>query len=298
MWIAVRSRFSAFLKDLELTADQSSDGWTKQLGVGRSVERAYNSGNNDSDYYPGFMVGSWGKQTQVRPPKDIDIFVVLPFSEKQRLDARAGNVQSALLQEVREALSETYPQTQMRADGQVVTVGFNTITVEVVPVFATGAGQYFMPDTNDGGRWKRADPLAQMKFIDQADVAMSGNVRAVTKMLKLWKREKNVPLKSFVLELLVAEYLPLRGNGFYDTYWYDFYVRDFFIFLVGKANTHITIPGTFESYFLGADWLPKAVTARDIAIQACHWEYHDYDVTAGQEWQKIFGSRIPINVQR
>jgi SMODS domain-containing protein len=192
VWIAVRQRFSAFLKDLSLTADQISDGWTKQVGVGRSLQRAY-YGSNAGDYYSGFMVGSWGKQTQVRPPRDVDIFFILPSAEKQRFDARAGNVQSAFLQEVKTAVSETYPQTQMRADGQVVAVAFNTLTIEVVPVFATGIGQYLMPDTNNGGSWKIADPLAQMKFIDAADVAMNGNVRALAKMLKLWKARHRNP---------------------------------------------------------------------------------------------------------
>jgi hypothetical protein len=295
VWIAVRQRFSAFAQELSVTSDQWSDGWAKHVNVGRSLERSY-YGQNAGEYHPGFMVGSWGKQTQVRPPRDVDTFFILPSREKQRFDARVGNVQSALLQEVKQALLTTFPQTDMRGDGQVVSIAFNTITVEVVPVFAHGASQFLMPDANGGGAWKLADPLAQMNYIDQADKAMNGNVRALAKMMKLWKRENRVPLKSFIVELLVAEFLPARGNGFYNYYWYDFYVRDFFAFLVRQANTYITIPGTFEQYYLGSDWLSKAESARDVALQACAWEYHDYDVTAGQEWQKIFGSRIPIHV--
>lgn len=213
-----------------------------------------------------------------------------------RVDARTGNVQSALLQEVKAALLDTFPQTGIRGDGQVVSVGFNSLTVEIVPVFRTPAGQYLMPDSNEGGRWTLADPYAQINYIEAADKAMNGNVRALSKMLKLWKREKNVSLKSFVVELLVAEFLPARGNGEHDAYWYDFYVRDFFLFLVSRANTFVTIPGTFEQFYLGADWLSKAQTARDIALEACRLEYLDHHVSAGLEWQKIFGSRIPIHV--
>jgi hypothetical protein len=296
VWIAVRQRFSAFAQELNLTSDQRSDGWSKHVSVGRSLERSY-YGGNFGEFHPGFMVGSWGKQTQVRPPRDLDAFFILPASEKERFDARTGNVQSGLLQEVKDALATTFPQTDMRGDGQVVAIAFNTITVEIVPVFAQ-AGQFLMPDTNGGGSWRTTDPIAQINYIDQADKAMNGNVRALAKMMKLWKREKNVPIKSFIIELLVAEFLPSRGSGFYDYYWYDYYVRDFLIFLVGKANSFVTIPGTFEQYYLGSDWLPKAVSSRDVALQACSWEYHDYDVTAGQEWQKIFGNRIPIHVTR
>jgi hypothetical protein len=220
---------------------------------------------------------------------------MLPPSVKTRFDARSGNVQSALLQEIKDVLFGTFPQTDMRGDGQVVAVGFNTLTIEIVPVFAAPTGQFYMPDTNNGGRWKIADPIAQINYIENADKATNGNVRALSQMLKHWKREKNVPLKSFIVELLVAEYLPARGNGFYDAYWYDWYIRDFFHFLVAKANSYVIIPGTYEVYNLGDEWLSKAQSARDSAVQACAWEYADYHVTAGQEWQKIFGNRIQVN---
>lgn len=292
MWIGVRQRFAAFAADLHLTNDQLSDGWTKHVNVGRSLQRAY-YGNNDGDYHPGFMVGSWGKSTQVRPPNDLDAFFILPLAVKERLDQRVGNIQSALLQEVKDALLVTFPQTSMRGDGQVVSVAFNTLTVEIVPVFCSGVSQFTMPDTNNGGRWKVADPIAQIDYIETADKAMNGNVRSLSRMIKLWAREKDVPIKSFIVELMVAQYLPARGNGGYDAYWFDFYVRDFFIFLVGKANSFVTIPGTFEQYFLGDQWLSKAQSARDTALLACAYEYNDLVDAAGQEWQKIFGNRIP-----
>ncbi|WIW57340.1 hypothetical protein LRP31_35005 (plasmid) [Mesorhizobium mediterraneum] len=277
-----------------MTDDQFNDGWTKHINIGRTLERAYYGTNGE--FPPAFMVGSWGKQTQVRPPRDLDAFFVMPQHEKARFDARAGNVQSALLQEVKEALRVTYPNTEMRGDGQVVAIAFNTITVEVLPVFATEYRQYWMPDTHDGGSWKVVDPFAQIGAIETADKAMNGNVRALSKMMKLWKRERNVPLKSFVIELLIAEFLPARGYGGESTFWYDYYVRDFLSFLISKANAVITIPGTFEPYFLGSEWLPKAIAARDIALAACHWEYSDFTVSAGQEWQKIFGPRIAVHV--
>jgi hypothetical protein len=296
MWIAVRERFRRFAADVALTDDQIDDGVTKFTNIGRSLERAY-YGGNFGDHPPAFMVGSWGKRTQLRPPRDLDCFFVMPPAEKARFDARVGNRQSALLQEVKASLAATYPNSQMRGDGQVVEVAFNSLTVEVLPVFSIGNGQFWMPDTNGGGSWKVVDPIAQMNVIHTADTAMNGNVRILSKMMKLWAREQNVPIKSFLLELLVAEFLPARGSGSYDFYWYDFYVRDFLHFLVSKANGYVAIPGTGEYLFLGDDWLYKATRARDNALSACHWEYHDYDVTAGQEWQKIFGTRIQTHVR-
>ncbi len=58
-----------------------------------------------------------GKGTQVRPSADIDIMVEFAPAVFQRFEARVGNRQSQLLQEVKLRLSDSYPQTGMRGDG-------------------------------------------------------------------------------------------------------------------------------------------------------------------------------------
>jgi hypothetical protein len=72
------------------------------------------------------LVGSWGKATRVRPPRDVDLLFTPPLDVFYQFDQRTGNKQSQLLQDVAEALRESYPQTVIRGDGQVVVVGFNT----------------------------------------------------------------------------------------------------------------------------------------------------------------------------
>jgi Second Messenger Oligonucleotide or Dinucleotide Synthetase domain len=295
MWIGVRQRFRRFHEDLVLTRDQIDDGLTKQLGVRQSLQRAYY--DQSAERPPGFVVGSWGKSTAVRPPLDVDIFFELPVAVYHRINGNTGNVQSQLLQEVRDHLLGTYSQTAVRGDGQVVTVGFNTIAVEVVPAFRyDDQGRFYMPDTNDGGRWKLVDPAAEIATIEAADRAASGNARPMAQMLKTWKRECGVPLKSYQVELLVAEFMTSYVYREHDYYWYDWFIRDFFIFLCAKAWANIVIPGTLEVVNLGNDWHSRAVSARDRALKACEYEYNDWTIIAGEEWQKIFGQRIPIHV--
>ena len=292
--MAVRQRFRAFHEDLNLTREQLEDGIGKAVRVTQALERAYNG--RVADQPPLRIVGSWGKGTQVRPSADIDIMVEFAPAVLQRFEARVGNRQSQLLQEVRAFLLDAYPQTGMRGDGQVVMVQFNTITVEVVPVFDLPGGQYLMPDTNDGGRWKAVDPLAQIAMIEDIDTRTNGNTRALTKIIKMWQREKNVPLKSFLIELLVAEFMSTYQHARQDYYYYDWFVRDFLQALVARVGSGVLIPGTEEWVWLGDQWLSKAKTALAAAETACEWERLDYDVTAGQEWQTIFGTRIPIHV--
>jgi hypothetical protein len=295
MWIGVLQRFRRFHADLLLTNDQVTDGLTKQFGVRQCLQRAYY--NESTDNPPGLVVGSWGKRTAVRPPSDVDLFFELPVAVYHRINGNTGNVQSQLLQEVRSHLLGTYPQTAMRGDGQVVTVAFNTIAVEVVPAFRYDEqGRFYMPDTNAGGRWKLVDPVAEMAAIEAADSIANNNVRPMAQMLKTWKRECSVPLKSYQLELLIAEFMTGYVHRKYSYYWYDWFMRDFFIFLCGKTWASLTIPGTGEVINLGSDWHSRALSARDRALKACEYEHQDLTIAAGEEWQKIFGQRIPIHV--
>lgn len=293
MWSGVRQRFSSFHENTLLSENQIADGMGKQLGVRKSLHKAYFDEVTDTPN--GFLVGSWGKNTTVAPPNDVDIFFVLPNEVFHRIETYQGNKQSSLLQEVRGHLLNTYPQTTMRGDGQVVTIGFNTIMVEVVPTFQNN-GQFLMPDTNDGGRWKVVDPYAEIACIDSADAATNGNTRRMVRMLKMWKRHCNVPLKSYQLELLVAEFMSIYHYRSSDYYWYDWFMRDFFVWLTTKAWANLLIPGTYEHVNLGDAWLSKSQTARDRALRACADEYSDFTISAGQEWQKIFGTSIPVHV--
>src|SRR5262249_41189483 len=91
MWVGVRQRFNRFHTDLNPTEDQVADGKTKQLGVRQSLQRAYYGKSTDNP--PGFVVGSWGKRTAVRPPTDVATFFELPPDVYRRIEQTAGNKQ-------------------------------------------------------------------------------------------------------------------------------------------------------------------------------------------------------------
>ena len=168
MWIGVAGRFRRFHDALQLTTAQVEDGLGKQFGVRQCFERIY-WGDTTNDP-PGFIVGSWGKATAIRPPSDVDVFMHLPVDVYERFNGYSHNGQSALLQEIKGHLESTYSQTRMRGDGQVVLVSFNTVEIEVVPVFNyDSAGRWVMPDTHGGGTWKTVNPNEELAAIDRAD---------------------------------------------------------------------------------------------------------------------------------
>lgn len=291
-WQYVRWRFKAFIDNLAITQAQREDGETKQAGVRACLNRHYYG--YSSETANSLLIGSWGKDTRVRPSRDVDILFLLPDHVYWQYQARAGNLQSALLQEVKTVLLGTYPQTNMRGDGQVVVIPFNQTPVELAPGFRCTDGNILICDTNNGGRYTVSTAEAEAASLSASDTYCKGNTRALTQMLKQWQREQNVPLKSFQLERLAAEFLAGWLNNQRDHFWYDWMVRDFFAFLIGRANTYIFMPGTNELVWLGNDWLFKAQTAYRHSLSACEHEYNNQEVLAGQEWQAIFAAAIPL----
>src|SRR5690348_1150549 len=118
--MTVSQRFERFLENIKLTPEQAEDGTTKHGGVRKCLNQYYYSSSSESTN--SMLVGSWGKYTRVRPPRDIDVLFKLPFSVYQRYQAKYGNKQSQLLQEVKGVLEERYSSTRMRGDGQVVVI--------------------------------------------------------------------------------------------------------------------------------------------------------------------------------
>lgn len=291
-WYYVRPRFNALLENLKITDAQAKDGETKHTGVRKALNKHY--WGIESEAANSLLIGSWGKLTRVRPSRDVDVLFLLPSSVYHQYQARADKRQSALLQEVKEVLRTTYSQTAtMRADGQVIVLPFNTMPVEVAVGFRCQDGTIIYCDTNNGGSYKTSTAELEAAEIQASDQRWNGNTRALARMLKQWQRHCDVPLKSFQLERLAIEFLASWQFSHHDVFYYDWMVRDFLIFLIGKANTTLYMPGTYEAVPLGDDWLPKARKAYIAAYSACENEQGNYQVLAGNDWQEIFGTVIP-----
>lgn len=289
--MTTETRFKKLLENLTLTDAQKADGETKHRGVRKCLNTHYY--NSSSETANSMLVGSWGKATRIRPPRDIDVLFQLPYSVYQRFEQRPGNKQSQLLQEVKGVLEKTYPNTNMRGDGQVVVVQFGSYAVEVVPAFALDGGGYWICDTNGGGKYKKTDPDAEMAAVKQSNDASKNNTRDLIRMMKCWQAYCNVPLKSFQIELLVIEFLPSWQHSGRSAVYYDWMTRDFLKFLLSKANGMVFVPGTWEIVWLGDAWKSRAESAVGRAEKACADE-SSYPCLAGGEWQRIYGTDIPM----
>jgi hypothetical protein len=292
-WGYLVRRFEGLLANLTVTDAQFQDAVRGQAGVRRTLNLHY--WGIDSDTANSRLIGSWGKQLQVRPPRDVDVLFTLPWDVYHRFETRAGNRQSQLLQEVRNVLAADYSQTTLRGDGQVVVVNFTATPIELVPAFAFDNGQFWICDTNDGGSYRLTDPSAEVAALEVSDLANAGLTRVLVRILKQWQRYCDVPIKSFQLEHVAVEFLRVWPYS-RDLYWIDWMLRDFFTYLLSRQNGFLLMPGAFHQVALGDAWAPKARTAQAIANRAFYLERDNEDGQAGLAWQSLFGPMIPTFV--
>ena len=286
-------RFSQFLENIRLTDNQKAAGAASRGSVVSTLNWAYYSSTHttsNSQY-----VGSWGKRTRVRPPRDVDVLYTLPNSVYYRYQSRAGNKQSQILQEVKSHLVAQYPYTNIRGSGPVVIVPFAAYNVELIPAFLLDDGQYYICMTDNGGHYKKAAYTAEASAMTTSNDASSGNTRDLIRMMKRWQAYCNVPLKSFHIELTCIDFLNTWRYRGKSSSWYDYMVRDYLEYLVGRKDCYVYAPGTYEMMSLGSAWEPKAKLALSNAKNACSYEASSSWALAGDEWQKLFGTDIPRN---
>jgi hypothetical protein len=290
LWLYVITHFTSFISNLELTMNQRDDAMTKVASVARCLHAYYYQGSFDPSNI--VVVGSYGKGTATRPPSDVDMLYLLPVSEYKRINQLIGNGQSQLLQEVKRTLSYTFPRTELSADGQVVKAPFNSFAIDVVPSFRCDDGIYITCHTPNGGSWRSSNPFAEYRTIAALDTIFENKATHLIKMLKVWKHNCKVPLKSIALEIVVCSFIRWWPHNTQSIYWYDWMVRDFFAYLWQYRNETVEISGIQERINLGDQWASRCESAYSRALKACEYEKQNFRKLAEDEWKKIFGDQF------
>ncbi len=292
MWNYVIPHFTRFLKELELKPEERADAETKADRIARCLWSYYYFDYGEFKPYCYVKVGSYGKGTATRPPSDLDMLFLLPAHEFTRIGQLAGNKQSQLLQEVKGVLEDTFPRTDLRADGQVVVAPFQTYNVEIIPAFLMKDDTYITAHTASGGTWRASNPAVEYQWIQYADSVSAGKATHLIKMLKAWKRECSVDIKSISLEVAACVFVsnwPYRNQ---TLFYYDWLVRDFFEFMLRYRWGWNIVPGTQEKIQLGDAWGSKCESAHQRAVKAERYEHADDGDAAAEEWHKIFGDQF------
>lgn len=137
--------------------------------------------NSESDSSHSRYVGSYGRGTAT-DTSDLDVLIELPNDEYEHFTSMNGNGPSRLLQAVKDSILESYPRTDISADGQVVVVKFSDgMKFEVLPAFqdlnywGEWKGTYIYPDTHMGGNWMTTNPIAEQDAMKQKNAENESN---------------------------------------------------------------------------------------------------------------------------
>ncbi len=290
------AKFNRFLANIELTTAQKKDASERLLAIRLKMASAF----------PGsrcFVVGSYGKNTAIKPPSDLDIMLVLPQTMYEKYTfwkylLSSRNAQSEFLQEVKRTIDTHFPVTELKADRQVIVVKYaSSFSVEIVPCFEIpGTEKFRIADTKSSGNWVETNPYKEAESLTASNKNCDGNTVPLIKMLKSWKRNNAVPLKSFYLEILAQEFMSAYEDKACQPSRYDLLLKEFYRWLYNKSITlfgpYITDPSTDELINIGSEWHNKAERALDWCLEAMSRESKGQSKEATEEWQKIFGKEF------
>jgi hypothetical protein len=268
--------FDAMLRRLRLTKLQRKDARTKYTRVAKLLHSEF----YDTEYNgkTKLLIGSYGKKTNICPPHDVDLLFKIPSEVLAQYQNYEGNGASALLQRVRDILSQTYTTTdKISAWGKVVLVQFadGTHNVEVLPGYDAD-GVFIIPNSEDGGSWESFDAHADLNLVAESHARTGGKARKLIRIIKKWRKlHSSMKMKSYEIEQQCVQFLDQADHG--DESWSEL-ICAFFKYLSEIAN---------------GDDRSQIETACAHATKARECELTEKIEEACIEWRKIFGDAFP-----
>lgn len=279
--MSIQEQFERFYENIKLTPSQREDAKTKYTGVCKKLHDHYYP-DAEYDGSTKLLIGSYGKQTHIRPARDVDVIFIMPPEKFEQYDDNQSNGQSQLLQDVKEILEEKYPDTPIRAFGKVVVIEFSDTkhNVELLPAWANEDRTFTIPNSEGGGSWERWDPRSEIQKIQDSD-SRTRRTRALVRMIKKWSENCTAELKSYQIEEKVLDFF---ANDEFSDKVYPVLVRDFFEYFYQTTSDE--------------DLRSHLNTALNRAKKACEFEGNGNVEKATEEWKKVFGDDFPASVEK
>ena len=290
MSLSIGSDFENFVKKLKLSEENEKLKSSRYHSILKIINKHYYSLDDDSRH--GLYVGSHGRGTDIYT-SDIDIVVILPWSVYSRFNSRLGNKQSDLLQEVKNVIKQTYSNTDIKGDGQVIVIRFSDgMVFEVVPAFEFDDNSFCYANSNNGGSWQHMDPRNEIKEFNLMDKECNYNLKNFCKMLREWNKKNNVFLEGIVIDTMAYRFLSNYKYRKEKYFYYDWFSRDFFKFLIDSDNKSWNIPGGHWRVTPKYSYAKKAEKSYDDCIDAIGYADKGYEYSYKMKWHEIYGSKF------
>ena len=285
-------KFKSFCSNLRMSEITVSNVRTRYHIITKRLNKDFRSIDNDSLF--SLYVGSYGRGTAIHM-SDIDMLYMMPWSYYTKYNSYLGNGQSALLQAVKESIKQTYPATSISGDGQVVKVSFTDgVIFEVVPCFENSDGDFYYPDTHNGGSWKVTKPRREISAINNINNASNSNLKRLCRMIRAWKDQCIVPMGGLLIDTLASRFICSWEYSAQSFSFYDWMTRDFFEYLSKQDDTqsYWTAVGSGQYIYPKGNFSYKAKIAYNNAVKAIEYERKGYEYSANSCWREIYGTRF------
>jgi Second Messenger Oligonucleotide or Dinucleotide Synthetase domain len=295
----IRTAFNEFATRLEPTDTQRADASAKHTGVRDCL-------NSSLWVSSAFITGSYGRHTIIRPPNDIDLFVVLDYSKHGGDYYTAYGGLDKALDRFHYLLKGCYPYTPIRKDHPAIYLNFSTYGFDVIPAFVRNGGGYMIPN-RDGSSWMSTDPTKHAETTTNMNKQTDGYFVPLVKMFKSWNRSHYDKLTGFHLEMAMANAWPTAISCVYpynsEPVKYTSFAKAaaaLFPALSSKLQYRTSDPagmsGNIDDYLgyedrqLTRERLDSAATAAQIALR--HEDREDH-YSGINKWRDIFGDPFP-----
>lgn len=234
-----------------------------------------------------FTMGSIPRYTALRDHADLDVMVVLHFTEHVK-----GRSPAQVLSSVKTSLGAG--AGNVRRNGQAVTMKFlSWPSVDVVPASrhvddAKVVTGYSIPDMNRG-EWIRTNPPSHSQSMNAAVSLYGPNFRRVVKMIKEWNRRQDVRMQSYHIEVIALK----MATNCADHSWA---IRQWFqaaeqnVNFCWHANADVS---AYLAWDRAARVSAQLKTASSLANSAWYSAYNNNHQQAITQWRSLFGQKFP-----
>ncbi len=199
--MTTQEQFDKYLSDYLNLSKEDIKKVQVHIELREKLETKLEFKGKDNDETYSFLTGSYSRDTAIRPPKDIDFFIVL--NEKKYGDLKP----SELLNLLEKTLKEILPDITIFQQTHSVTIEYDEeFSIDVIPAFEINSELYKIPYVSENSdSWLESNPKIHGEKLTEANDTVNGLLVPLVKLLKAWKRDKCSYVKSFHLELLAME---------------------------------------------------------------------------------------------
>lgn len=278
--------FSDFHNSIKATAAEATATVSHRASIKACLEN--NFGLNRF-----VRIGSFGNGTNISGYSDVDYLACLPTNSLKQSSSSSLNL-------VRNALDTRFPYTGVKVSTPAVVCPFGTYKSEdtevVVADYIKEENEfkvYEIADGNDG--WMEVSPDAHNYYVAEVDKKHGGKVKPLIRFIKAWKYYRDVPIKSFYLEMRVAKYADGESSIVYDI---D--VKRILAMLRDNDLAAMQDPMGVAGYIYPCktdafkqDALSKLKTAATRAEKAREAEVNQDTKTAFDWWRLLYNDKFP-----